>query len=83
MAGPIVLRGGHVVTVVPALGDIAGGDVLIEGEPIDATQHAWEPAIRKRNGNITGDRASAPKKVESSSAYLRDALAERREATTP
>ena len=34
MAGRILLRGGHVVTVDPALGDIAGGDVLIEGDTI-------------------------------------------------
>ncbi len=34
MAGRILLRGGHVITVDPALGDIAGGDVLIEGDTI-------------------------------------------------
>jgi cytosine/adenosine deaminase-related metal-dependent hydrolase len=34
MAGRILLQGGHVVTVDPALGDIAGGDVLIEGSTI-------------------------------------------------
>ncbi len=34
MADRILLRGGHVLTVDPALGDIAGGDVLIEGDTI-------------------------------------------------
>jgi hypothetical protein len=34
MADRILLRGGHVVTVDPQLGDIAGGDVLIEGDAI-------------------------------------------------
>ena len=36
MADRIMLRGGHVITVDPALGDIAGGDVLIEGDTIAA-----------------------------------------------
>src|ERR1700752_2017945 len=36
MADRIVLRGGHVITVDPALGDIAGGDALIEGDTIAA-----------------------------------------------
>ena len=30
MADRILLKGGHVITVDPKLGDIAGGDVLIE-----------------------------------------------------
>jgi 5-methylthioadenosine/S-adenosylhomocysteine deaminase len=34
MADRIVLRGGHVVTVDPKLGEIPGGDVLIEGDSI-------------------------------------------------
>jgi 5-methylthioadenosine/S-adenosylhomocysteine deaminase len=34
MADRILLRGGHVLTVDPALGDIPGGDVLIEGDTI-------------------------------------------------
>jgi 5-methylthioadenosine/S-adenosylhomocysteine deaminase len=34
MADRILLRGGHVLTVDPQLGDIAGGDVLIEGDTI-------------------------------------------------
>jgi cytosine/adenosine deaminase-related metal-dependent hydrolase len=34
MADRILLKGGHVVTVDPELGDIAGGDVLIEGDTI-------------------------------------------------
>jgi cytosine/adenosine deaminase-related metal-dependent hydrolase len=39
--------------------------------------------IRKRNGKLTGDWGSALKKVEASSAYLRDALAKKqREAAT-
>ena len=36
MADRIMLRGGHVITVDPALGDIAVGDVLIEGDTIAA-----------------------------------------------
>ena len=39
--------------------------------------------VRKRNGKLTGDWGSALKKVEASSAYLRDALAKKqREAAT-
>jgi cytosine/adenosine deaminase-related metal-dependent hydrolase len=34
MADPILLKGGHVLTVDPELGDIPGGDVLIEGDTI-------------------------------------------------
>jgi cytosine/adenosine deaminase-related metal-dependent hydrolase len=34
MADRILLRGGHVLTVDPQLGDIPGGDVLIEGDTI-------------------------------------------------
>jgi 5-methylthioadenosine/S-adenosylhomocysteine deaminase len=34
MADRILLRGGHVITVDPELGDIDGGDVLIEGDTI-------------------------------------------------
>jgi len=34
MADRILLRGGHVITVDPQLGDIAGGDVLIEDDRI-------------------------------------------------
>src|SRR5512134_1374672 len=34
MADRILLKGGHVITVDPDLGDIAGGDVLIEGDTI-------------------------------------------------
>ena len=34
MADRIVLRGGYVITVDPELGDIPGGDVLIEGDTI-------------------------------------------------
>ena len=34
MADRILLRGGYVLTVDPELGDIAGGDVLIEGDTI-------------------------------------------------
>jgi 5-methylthioadenosine/S-adenosylhomocysteine deaminase len=34
MTDRILLRGGHVITVDPELGDIAGGDVLIEGDTI-------------------------------------------------
>jgi hypothetical protein len=30
MADPIVIEGGHVITIDPNLGDIAGGDVPIE-----------------------------------------------------
>lgn len=34
MADRMLLRGGHVITVDPGLGDIPGGDVLIEGDTI-------------------------------------------------
>lgn len=34
MADRILLKGGHVITVDPQIGDIPGGDVLIEGETI-------------------------------------------------
>jgi 5-methylthioadenosine/S-adenosylhomocysteine deaminase len=34
MADRILLKGGHVLTVDPSLGDIDGGDVLIEGDTI-------------------------------------------------
>jgi cytosine/adenosine deaminase-related metal-dependent hydrolase len=34
MADRILITGGHVITVDPQLGDIAGGDVLIEGDRI-------------------------------------------------
>jgi cytosine/adenosine deaminase-related metal-dependent hydrolase len=34
MADRILLKGGHVLTVDPSLGDIEGGDVLIEGDTI-------------------------------------------------
>ena len=34
MADRILLRGGHVLTIDPGLADIAGGDVLIEGDTI-------------------------------------------------
>ncbi|MCI0632358.1 MAG: amidohydrolase family protein [Actinobacteria bacterium] len=34
MADRILLKGGHVITVDPELGDIADGDVLIEGDTI-------------------------------------------------
>jgi cytosine/adenosine deaminase-related metal-dependent hydrolase len=34
MTDRILIRGGHVITMDPALGDIAGGDVLIEGDAI-------------------------------------------------
>ncbi|HZB78672.1 MAG TPA: amidohydrolase family protein [Actinomycetota bacterium] len=34
MAERILLKGGHVITMDPQLGDLAGGDVLIEGDRI-------------------------------------------------
>jgi cytosine/adenosine deaminase-related metal-dependent hydrolase len=34
MADRILLRGGHVLSIDPEVGDIAGGDVLIEGDTI-------------------------------------------------
>jgi 5-methylthioadenosine/S-adenosylhomocysteine deaminase len=34
MADRILLRGGHVITVDPELGDIPGGDVLIDGDEV-------------------------------------------------
>jgi len=99
MADRILLRGGHVLTVDPVLGDIAGGDVLIEGDTIalvgtdisadaqviDCTGNIVIPgfvAIRKRDGKLTGDWDSARKKVETSSAYLLDALAKKQQESS-
>ena len=31
-----LLRGGHIISMDPEIGDIAGGDVLVEGEDIAA-----------------------------------------------
>jgi 5-methylthioadenosine/S-adenosylhomocysteine deaminase len=36
MAGRTLLRGGHIISMDPDIGDIPGGDVLIEGEDIAA-----------------------------------------------
>ncbi len=48
MADRILLRGGHVLTVDPQLGDIPGGDVLIEGDTIVA---GGEGPLRRRPGD--------------------------------
>src|SRR3954467_4592657 len=41
-AKPLLLQGGHVVTLDPEIGDIAGGDVLIEGSKIAAVGKSLE-----------------------------------------
>jgi 5-methylthioadenosine/S-adenosylhomocysteine deaminase len=38
MSDKLLLRGGHVITVDPELGDLAGGDVLVEDGKITAVQ---------------------------------------------
>ena len=48
MADRILLRGGHVLTVDPQLGDIPGGDVLIEGDTIVAGRAGH---LRRRRGD--------------------------------
>ncbi len=48
MADRILLRGGHVLTVDPQLGDIPGGDVLIEGDTIVAGRAG---PLRRRRGD--------------------------------
>src|SRR3712207_7399776 len=35
-----LLRGGHIISMDPEIGDIAGGDVLVEGEDIAAVSPA-------------------------------------------
>ena len=52
MADRILLRGGHVLTVDPELGDIAGGDVLIEGDTI--AQVGQGPVGRRRGDRLHG-----------------------------
>ena len=46
MADRILLRGGHVLTVDPQLGDIPGGDVLIEGDTIVRSGRTSPPTPR-------------------------------------
>ena len=36
MSARTLLRGGHIISMDPKIGDISGGDVLIEGEDIAA-----------------------------------------------
>jgi cytosine/adenosine deaminase-related metal-dependent hydrolase len=38
MAGKMLLRGGHVITMDPAIGDLPSADVLIDGDTIAAVQ---------------------------------------------
>jgi 5-methylthioadenosine/S-adenosylhomocysteine deaminase len=42
MAGKLLLRGGHVITMDPELGDLPGADVLIDGDTIAAVQPGIE-----------------------------------------
>ena len=54
MADRILLKGGHVITVDPQLGDIAGGDVLIEGDTIAevGTDLSADAEVIDATGNI-------------------------------
>jgi cytosine/adenosine deaminase-related metal-dependent hydrolase len=54
MADRILLKGGHVITVDPDLGDIAGGDVLIEGDTIAqvGTDLSADAEVIDATGNI-------------------------------
>jgi len=42
-----VLRGGHVISMDPAVGDIAGADVLVQGGPSPPSALAWPWAMRR------------------------------------
>jgi cytosine/adenosine deaminase-related metal-dependent hydrolase len=61
MVDRLLLRGGHVLTVDPEIGDLPNGDVLIEGDtiaavaPNDTHRHTWEAAIRGSAPNATLD----------------------------
>jgi cytosine/adenosine deaminase-related metal-dependent hydrolase len=54
MADRILVKGGYVVTVDPELGDIAGGDVLIEGDTIAevGTDLSADAEVIDATGNI-------------------------------
>ena len=54
MADRILLKGGHVITVDPDLGDIAGGDVLIDGDTIAevGTDLSADAEVIDATGNI-------------------------------
>jgi 5-methylthioadenosine/S-adenosylhomocysteine deaminase len=54
MAARILLKGGYVITVDPELGDIAGGDVLIEGDTIAqvGTDLSADAEVIDATGNI-------------------------------
>jgi cytosine/adenosine deaminase-related metal-dependent hydrolase len=54
MPDRILLKGGHVITVDPQLGDIAGGDVLIEGDTIAevGTDLSADAEVIDASGNI-------------------------------
>ena len=40
----VLLRGGHVLSMDPKIGDLYGGDVLVEDDRIAAVGHALEAA---------------------------------------
>ena len=40
----VLLRGGHVLSMDPQIGDLYGGDVLVEGDTIAAVGHRLEAA---------------------------------------
>jgi cytosine/adenosine deaminase-related metal-dependent hydrolase len=54
MADRILVKGGYVITVDPELGDIAGGDVLIEGDTIAevGTDLSADAEVIDATGNI-------------------------------
>jgi 5-methylthioadenosine/S-adenosylhomocysteine deaminase len=54
MSDRLLLRGGYVVSVDPKIGDINGGDVLIEGDTIAAVEPNIE-AADARVIDVTGD----------------------------
>ena len=53
MADRILLKGGTVITVDPNLGDIAGGDVLIEGDTIAEVARTSPPTPRSSTPRAT------------------------------
>ena len=82
MTDRVLLRGGHVLTMDPALGDLRPGDVLVSGDRIEAVgprigadtsnvDHVLVAgAFRKRDGRLLADIA----RVRSLAEAARDAV---------
>ena len=78
----ILIKGGHVVTIDRTLGDIAGGDVLVEGsnivaavvlvaQPSHVSGVLGDGKIRKRNGRLVDvDVGRLQKLAQASHDYL-------------